>query len=152
MSQAQAQYVKWVKDRYPHVFAVALKKAQRKTTLGGLGDDLLSDVNVNPDDITVNASVSQAVDNAANGTGSFDGSGFLDSLVSAITSVAPALVQTKADLAAIQLNQQRAAQNRGVLTGNSLITGAGIGSGTSLLMLAALGIGAIALIGGHKSR
>lgn len=145
--QSQAMFIKWVKDTYPQVFAVAVKKAQRKTTLGGLGDDLLSDVSVNTDDISVNPTVAAAVDSAAAGNSSSSWSGFLDSLTSAITSVAPAVVQTKADLAAIQMNQQRAAQNRGTITGKSLITGMGLTGNSGMMIMAALGVGALLLVG-----
>lgn len=145
MATPNALFVKYIKDQHPRVFAVAVKRARTRSALGGLGDDLTGDISVDTSAISVDPSVSAAVDQAAaDQTSSSDWSGLIDSIANAVTTVAPSVVQTQAQLSAIQLNQQRAAAGLSSnVTANSLLTG--VGGSTGLMLLALLGGGALLL-------
>ena len=146
MSQVTAQYLKWVKDTYPIVFWTAVRKAKQKSALGGLGDDLVSDVSVDSENLTVDPTVTAAVDQASQDASTADSwAGFFNALSSAVSTVAPQVVQTQAQLAAIQTNAQRAAANKSVVSSGSLLTGAGLTSSSGLLIGGLLLVGALAL-------
>lgn len=146
MSTSNALFVKWVKDHHPAVFAVAARRARTRSALGGLGDDLVGDVSVDTSTISVDPSVSAAVDQAAADQTSNDSwSGLIDSIANAVTTVAPSIVQTQAQLSTIQLNQQRAAQGLSPVGSSSLLTGRGLTGNTGLILLALLAGGALLL-------
>lgn len=153
-NQSMAVFLKWVKDTHPQVFAAAVRKAKAKTFLGGLGDDLVSDVSVDPNAITVDPSVSAAVDQASTDSSTADAwSGFFSALSSAVSNVAPSIVQTKAQLATIQANQARAAAGYSAnVTPSSLLTGMGLSGGSSSMILLVGGLGLLALLMGRRSR
>lgn len=116
MSQATARYLKWVKDSHPQVFAIAVKKVRMRTALGGLGDDLTSDLSFDPGTVAVDPSASAAVDQAANSSSVSDAWGsFFSSLSDAVSNIAPQIVKSKQELTQIQVNQQRASRGLGPL-------------------------------------
>lgn len=142
MSRAQIEFVKWVRQVHPQVYQAAVSRVARKSALGGLGDDLTSDISFDPSSININPSVSASIDAATSGSGN-NWSDIINSLAGAITQVAPQIVQTKAQLSAIQINAQRAANGLPInVTGASLLSGQGLGGNTGLM------IGLVALIGG----
>jgi hypothetical protein len=146
MATPNALFVKYIKDQHPRVFAVAIKRARTRSALGGLGDDLTGDISVDTSAISIDPSVSAAVDQAAaDQTSSSDWSGLIDSIANAVTTVAPSVVQTQAQLATIQLNQQRAAAGLSPVGSTSLLTGTGLTGSTGLILLAVLGGGALLL-------
>lgn len=149
---ANAQFVKWVKDRYPHVLAVAARRVGQKNALGGLGDNLIGDVAVDTSDISIDPSVSAAIDQAASSGFSSSWSDIIDSLAGAIGTVAPQIVQTKADLATIQINQQRALNNQSILARGSLLSGQGLTGSTPLLLIGGLLVGGFVLLQASRKR
>lgn len=135
--QAQAQFLKWVKDHHPKVFWAAVKKVRQKSALGGLGDDLVSDVSVDSENLTIDPSVTAAVDQAAQDQSTADSwAGFFSALSSAVSNVAPQVVQTQAQLAAINANAARAAAAKTPVTATSLLTGSGVSAGGTAIALA----------------
>jgi hypothetical protein len=147
MPTPNALFVKWVKTTQPRIFALAANRARTRSTLGGLGDDLVGDVSVDTSTVSVDPSVTAAVDQAAaDQTSSDTWSGLIDSIANAVTTVAPAVVQSQAQLSTIQLNQQRAAAGLPPIGATSLLTGAGLTGSTGLMLLALLGGGALLML------
>jgi hypothetical protein len=144
MQSSEAMFVKWVKDAYPRVFAVAVKRARARSNLGGLGDDLMGDVSVDTSAMTVDPAVTAAVDQAAadQSSSGTDWSSLISSIANAVGTVAPQIVQTQAQLDTIKINQQRASQNMRPITSQSLLTGQGLTSmfsgNTGVFLLVAL--------------
>jgi len=152
----QLAFVKWVKQTQPLVYQAAIAKVANKSRLGGLGDNLASDISFDYSDIGLSNEDQSAIDSAvsSSSTSSWgDGiSSVIDSLSSAISSVAPAIVNTKAGLSAIQINQQRAAAGLPLITGASLVTGSTLASGDGLLIIGGIGLLAVLLAMGGKSK
>jgi hypothetical protein len=151
MSQAQIEFVRWVKQTRPDVYRAALTRVARKSRLGGLGDDLTSDISFDPGNVTVSDSTAAAIDAAATSTDSTgQWSDVINSIANAITTVAPAIVQSDAQLKTIQINAQRAAANQHPVTTSALFSGKGLaGSG---VMVAGLGLLAAAFLLLGKTR
>lgn len=151
-AQTQSQFVKWVRAAHPEVYAAALKRVARKSAMGGLGDDLISDISFNTDDIQP-AYDTQALDNQVTSGGGSSWSDVVDSIAGAITAVAPAIVNTKAQLATIDVNAQRA-RNGYSLVGSGALLGSSsaLGGNSTLLIIGALGLGLLVLSkGSHKA-
>lgn len=149
---SKAVFLKWVRQNHPPVYAAAVRKAVQKNTLGGLGDDLISDVSVDTSSYQVPDSVNNAIDAASTSSSSAsDWSGLLDSIAGAVTTVAPAIVQTQAQLATIQTNQQRAAAGLPPIGSTSLLTGSGLSSTSGLVLAGIAGVGLILLLSMKKS-
>lgn len=132
---ATAEFVRWVRSNHRPVYDAAVRRVSRKTSLGGLGDDLTSDVSFDPGSISVSDSASSAIDNAVSSGSSSSGSwsSLLDSLSSAITTVAPTIVQTDAQIQLINANAARAAHNLSPLGAGSLFGTGGMSSSTLLI-------------------
>lgn len=143
----QAQFLKQIKDQHPRVFAAAVRKVQMKRAFAGLGDDLTSDLTVDPSTISIDPTVSAAVDQAASSGDTSDAwSGFFSAISDAVSNVAPTLVQSQAQLAAIKANQQRVAAGYAPnVTASSLMTGVGsaLTSGSGIMIM---GVGLLAVI------
>jgi hypothetical protein len=148
MSQAQVAFVKWVKQAHPDLYRAAITRVARKTRLGGLGDDLTSDITFDPNAVAVSDSTVSAIDAAATSSDSTgQWSDVINSIANAITTVAPTVVQSQAQLKTIQINAQRAAANQSLLGSGSLLSG----STGMMLMLALLG-GGVLLLAGRSRR
>lgn len=144
---SQVAFLKWVGKNHPDVLRAAMQKVQRKTSLGGLGDDLTSDITFDPDSISVSDGIDYSTAGASNPSGSSsstDWSGIISAVASAVPTVATSIVQTQAQLQTIQLNAQRAANGLPPLGSSSLLTGQGLSS-ASLPMILLLGVGIFAL-------
>jgi hypothetical protein len=155
---ANLSYLRWLKQNHPQVLKAAITKVQRKSALGGLGDDLTSDISFDPSTVSVSDDISSAIDTATtNPTSapatSTDWSGIIGAVAAAAPAVATSVVQTQAQLATIQVNAQRAAAGLPPLGSTSLLTGQGLAANSGTLLLL-LGVGAVALLagkGGHSS-
>ena len=143
-------YIQWTRKNFPAVYKAAVTQVQRKVSLGGLGDDLLSDVSYYPanysvsDDISYESGADYPSGNpTANGT---DWSGIINSVASAIPKVAGSVVQSKAAWDLINTNSQLA--QRGLPLQSSLLSPSAIQQNTTLILgLGALVVVAIALSG-----
>lgn len=150
----QVAFLQWVKANHPQVLAAAVAKVQRKTSLGGLGDDLLSDISFDPDSVSASDSISYANANTnmptANGA---DWSGIINSIASAVPQVAGSIVQTQAQLQTIQLNAQRASQNPPLppLTSQQLMSGQFGSVSTSTILMLGVGLFAVVALMGSRS-
>lgn len=151
----QAQFIAWTKKYHPQVYAAAVQKVQRKVSLGGLGDDLTSDISFDPGSVSASDDIQFDTSGTNAPSSSTDWSGIIGAVATAIPTVAQSVVQTQAQLQTIQLNAQRAAQGLPPLGSTSLLTGQGISSISPTTLLLVLGIGAFALMagksGGHGS-
>jgi hypothetical protein len=150
MSASNLAYLKWLRQAQPAVYKAAVTRVARASHLGGLGDDLLSDISFDPDSVSLSDTTTAAVDNAVTSSSS-DGSSasdIIDSLASAVSTVAPAIVTTQAQLATIQLNAQRAAAGLPPIGSTSLLTGQGLTGSTGVLLL--LGLGLVAMMASEK--
>jgi len=153
MNQAQVAFVKWVQQVHPTVYRAAVSRVARKNSLGGLGDDLTSDIVFDPGTVNVSASTTAALNAATSDISGNSWSDIINSLAGAITTVAPQIVQTKAQLSTIQINAQRAANGQRPITSTSLFTGQGLTSNSGLMIgLAVLIGGGLLLASGKKSR
>lgn len=170
---AKQLYLGWVRTYYPKAYGAALVQTFGKGRgLMGLGDDLIAPIaNFSPDltstadltssvsDVGVTSDVSDAINNAYNATvaspASSSSSGdWFSSLANAISSVAPAVVQTQAAENLLQINTQRAAQGLPPLTANGVPVTSSMLSPTNATVaqleaaLAGGGVMPILLIGG----
>lgn len=147
----QLSFIKWVKSAHPRVYQAAIQKVQRKSALGGLGDDLTSDITFDPGTVSVADNIDYSTAGAANPSGtsaSTDWSGTINAVAGAIVQVAPTLVQTDAQLK--QINTNASLAQRGLPMVGNLLTGTGGSMSMSTVLLFALGIGAIALVGSKR--
>jgi hypothetical protein len=154
MNQAELDFVRWTQKHYPPVYHAAIAQVARKGSLGGLGDDLSSSVSFDPSAVSVSDSAMQSIDSAVNSASGNSWSDIISSVANAIGTVAPAIVKTKADLSAIQINQQRAAAGlTSKVTGASLISGQVLGMSSGVMLgVAALVLGGLLLSGRRSSR
>lgn len=162
-------YLALVRTQYPKLYYAALQRVfSNRANLGGLGDDLTASITpdlVSVDDLTsdldtgVSSDVSDSINAAYNATQSpasttqGGGTDYFSALANAITSIAPAVVQTQAAENLLSINTQRAAQGLAPLTSNGQIVTSSMLSPTSATvaqMEAALagGGGSLLLIGG----
>jgi hypothetical protein len=148
-AKSNGAFLRWVRATHPQVYQSAVRRVASRAGLGGLGDDLLSDVTFDPGSVDLSSDVSSSIDSAVSSQSSGDSfSSILDSLAGAVTSIAPAIVNTQAQLSTIQINAQRAQQGLPPISSTSLLTGQGLGGSTGLILL--LGVGVLALVMASK--
>jgi len=144
-------FVQWVKANHRPVYEAALKRVAQRNRLGGLGDDLLTDVSYDPSSANVPTDVTASLDSIA-ASNSNSASDIIDSIAGAVTSIAPAIVQTQAQLSTIQINAQRAAQGLPPLGSTSLLTGQGLSAVSPMvLLIGAAVVGGILLMKGKSA-
>jgi hypothetical protein len=151
-NRSTVEFVKWTQQHHPDVYRAAVSRVIRKSSLGGLGDNLTSDLVFDPGSVNVSDSANSAINAAASGATSGNSwSDIINSIAGAIGTVAPQIVQTKAQLSTIQINQQRAAQGYPPIGSASLLTGQGLGGNTGLMIgMAVLLGGGLLLMSGKK--
>lgn len=146
---SQVAFLQWVRANHPQVLAAAVAKVQRKTSLGGLGDDLLSDISFDSDTVSAADNIDFSNSStAAAPSSSTDWSGIIGAVAAAVPTVASSIVQTQAQLSTIQLNAQRAAQGLPPIGSTSLLTGQGLTGSTGMLLMLGLGLVAVLAMGG----
>lgn len=149
--RSTVEFVKWTQQHHPDLYRAAVARVVRKSSLGGLGDDLTSDIVFDPGSVNISDSASSAINAAASGATSGNSwSDIINSIAGAIGTVAPQIVQTKAQLSTIQINQQRAAQGLSPIGSASLLTGQGLGGNTGLILAGGLGLVALLLLSGGR--
>lgn len=148
--RSTVEFVKWTQQHHPELYRAAVARVARKSALGGLGDNLTSDLVFDPSSLNVSDSAMNAIAQAQGSSGN-SWSDIITSIAGAIGTVAPQIVQTKAQLSTIQINQQRAAQGYPPIGSASLLTGQGLGGNTGLMIgIAVLLGGGLLLMSGHK--
>lgn len=154
INRGQVEFVRWTKANHPDVYNAAVARVGRKQSLGGLGDDLTSDLVFDPSSLGISDAVSSSLANSAADTSGNSWSDIINSVAGAISQVAPQIVQTKAQLATIQINAQRAANNQAPIGAASLLSGQGLGGSTGMLVLVAaiLGGGFLLASGGRSKK
>lgn len=144
-------FVAGVKQHFPALYRAAVQKVQRKSAFGGLGDNLLSDISFDPGSISVSDwSVSDSGTPASGGmTSGNSWSSVIDSISSAITQIAPAVVKTKVALDTINTNAKLAQANRPLIPYGGLLTGAG-GFNFNVLLWGGAAVAAVLLLRGRS--
>jgi hypothetical protein len=153
-------FVRWVKQQHPAVYRAALAKVASQSRLGGLGSNLADDLTFDPGSIDVGTSEQASIDSAvssptADSSSSDWGSSIssvVNSLSSAISNVAPAIVTTDAQLKAININAQRAQTGQPLITGASLLTGSTLASGDGIVIIGGIALLALLLSKGGSSK
>jgi len=147
-TQTQAQFVRWVRAAHPAVYQAALSKVSRKSAMGGLGDDLMTDINFDVSAIQPNYNTRDLDAQVTSGGGN-SWSDIIDSIAGAITQVAPAVVQTKSQWDTINLNATRARNGYPLVGSGALMGGASLG-GNSMLLIGGLLLGGVLLLKGRS--
>lgn len=143
--QSQLAYLNWLKRESPGTYLQAVRRAMSAQGLGSLGDDLIASVGMSDASFSA-ADIGDASQAIGNASGSLDTSSWgslFSNIANAVSQIAPTIVQSKAQLATIQLNAQRAAAGQSLIGANSLFTGQGMSSISPTMML--LGV---AVLGG----
>jgi hypothetical protein len=147
--QTQLAYLHWLKQTSPATYQRAVKRALSAQGLGALGDDLIESVGIGDASLSA-ADIGDASTAIANASATVDDSSWsnlFSNIVNAVSSIAPTVVSTQAQLATINLNAQRAAAGLPPVGSSALTTGVGLSSisPTMIMIIVALGGGLLLL-------
>lgn len=137
-------YVQWTRQHFPLVYQAAINKVQRKVALGGLGDNLISDISFDAGSLSASDNIGYSENGASNPSApsaSTDWSNIIDSVANAIPTVAGAVIKTKAEWDLINLNAANA--KRGLPLQSSLTNP---GAASTPMGYMVFGLGALALL------